>query len=462
MSNLDKVHNQLIEPIYTQSEPNQPIDLGRVPINFNHFGTTYNDIAIVTMQFKPDNQLNIFCPLDDKPHLFGYELMVAHDHNQKLTLTDSDIIIDGFWTHSDGECGGIHFLPGQSIVTVTSPSDSICTVAFHLFNFPEFLGSDDYFIITGEAPLQGFKRCGRVVLKADGWIITIAATEKTGVLSESLKRQGGYAITYVGQVTRENGAAFSSEQLEDILLCLHYFLSFSMGRWTSIALPVGFNNEGKKVYERWGIERTSDGTWNGSSSWFDKHHGELLSQVFPGFIYLWKNEIWRQTLPRVLYWYIGACDRRAGIGVDTGLILAQSSLELLAWTYLVLDKKIISRTKFKKHAFTAAEGLRNLIYSLNIPQEIPKSLEILQKNTWSDGPEAITKLRNSLTHPEALMNLPSHSYFEGWKLSLWYIDMILLRLCGHNGGYSNRLLIHRWVGEVESVPWAQNENERQE
>lgn len=453
MSNFVKTNTSLINPIYTQTEPNQPIKLGRVPIQFDHEGVIYQDSAIITMRFQPEDRLEFFCGLEEKPPFLGHMLMIATDHNPRLTLTDIGITIDGVWTASGGKNDGILFRPEQSSVIVTHPSDSICAATFHLVNFPEFLGCDDYFIVTGEAPLQSFQRCGRAVLKTDGWVITIAAMERTTSLSKLLKSQGGYAITYVGQVTREDGAAFSDKQLEDVLLCLHYFLSFSLGCWISIVLPVGFDAEGNKVYERWGMARSATGPWNGSYSWFDPHHGELLSQVFPGFASLWKKEAWRNMLPRTLYWYLGACDRGVGIGVDTGLILAQSALELLAWTHLVLDQKIISRTQFKNRAFSAAKGLRQLMSSLNISQEIPQSLSLLQKNSWSDGPEAITKLRNSLTHPEALMNLPRNSYYEGWKLSLWYIDMILLRLCGHNGKYANRLIPH-WVGTVESVPWS--------
>lgn len=82
---------------------------------------------------------------------------------------------------------------------------------------------------------------------------------------------------------------------------------------------------------------------NGSCSWFDEHHGELLADVFAGFMKLWTNELWRTPLTHALYWYLGACDRRTGIGVDTGIILAQTALEGLAWTYCVQDRKMVSR-----------------------------------------------------------------------------------------------------------------------
>ena len=263
---------------------------------------------------------------------------------------------------------------------------------------------------------------------------------------------------HMGQITREDESTFSSEQLDELLSCLHYFLSFALGRWAGVALPVGFDAAGNKAFEEWGLRITADGPWHGGSSWFDSHHSELLSQLFPWFMKLWTNKLWQKPLRDALYWYVASCDRRVGIGVDAGLILAQTALELLAWTYCVLDRKMISAAAFQPRRLSAADKLRLLASSLNIPLEIPPHLSALhgrRGKKWIDGMEAITDVRNSLVHPAAHQNLLNFSYFEAWKLSLWYIDLVLLRLCGHSGKYANRLY-QRWTGQVESVPWAQS------
>jgi hypothetical protein len=38
------------------------------------------------------------------------------------------------------------------------------------------------------------------------------------------------------------------------------------------------------------------------------------------------------------------------------------------------------------------------------------------------------------------------------QLSLFYLELALLRLIGFDGEYANRLGSH-WVGDVEPVPW---------
>ena len=46
--------------------------------------------------------------------------------------------------------------------------------------------------------------------------------------------------------------------------------------------------------------------------------------------------------------------------------------------------------------------------------------------------------------------------FDAWWLSLWYQELALLRLLGHQGSYANRTRIDRWVGQIEPVPWRES------
>jgi hypothetical protein len=411
------------------------------------------------MTFLPNERLEFICELGDKPPKFGPESFVDDSHNLRLTLTDRNIRFDVLCASVGGNHGGIVFLPKTSAIMTMPPSNSISTATFHLFNFPDFIGPEDYLLTTKDGQRQTSQRCDRVVLQADGWKVTIAATDRTDSLTKTLKAQGGYLITHMGRITREDESTFSSEQLNGLMTTLHYFLSFALGRWAGVALPIGLDIAGNKVFEEWGLRITADGSWNSSSSWFDSHHSEQLSEVFPGFMKIWTNELWQKPLSDALYWYLGACDRRVGVGVDTGLILAQTALELLAWTYCVLDRKMISATAFQPRRLSAADKLRLLASSLNIPLDIPPNLPSLRGRRgrkWVDGMDAITNIRNLLVHPDAVQQqLPGVTYFEAWKLSLWYIDLVLLQLCGHDGKYGNRL-IQRWAGQVESVPWAQN------
>jgi hypothetical protein len=77
----------------------------------------------------------------------------------------------------------------------------------------------------------------------------------------------------------------------------------------------------------------------------------------------------------------------------------------------------------------------------------------LQANCWKDGPEAIVLIRNELVHPERQLPIKIGTVIaEAWNLSQWYAELMILRLSGYDGPYSNRLK-RNWVGQVESVPW---------
>ena len=81
-----------------------------------------------------------------------------------------------------------------------------------------------------------------------------------------------------------------------------------------------------------------------------------------------------------------------------------------------------------------------------------RALHAQRGKKWLDGAEAITEIRNAIVHPSKELNLPDGAYCDAWRLSLWYLDLVFLRLLGHEGEYGNRLS-KRSVGEVETVPW---------
>ena len=143
---------------------------------------------------------------------------------------------------------------------------------------------------------------------------------------------------------------------------------------------------------------------------------------------------------------------RAGdsAGIDGGLVLSQAALERLA--VAVLHKNGLA-TRGK-----VAERMRRALRHLGIPtaisQATPRLYSGKRRQLWIDGPGAVTKIRNELVHPASRLGAKPGSYFfEAWQLAQWYVEMMLLRMAGYDGFYSNRLRA-RWIGQVEPVPWA--------
>lgn len=456
MNDRIETDKPIIDPIYSQNEPNQPIDLGQVAVRFDLQDTTYSKGANATMVFLPGHKLKFAVPFDDSEAV--WKAWSKDDFKVRLTLVERDVAFDCLWATADGN---MVLSPLNSAVTVTQPHSAISTATFHLFNFPDFRGPESYVLRTGEPPLQEFKTCGRAILKADGWIITIAATDRTDELEKQLKSQGGYVITHMGHIVREDGATFTSKQLNEVLTCLSYFFALTLGRWTNAELPIGFDGNGNRVYEQWGMGRTTQGRWKSFCSWFNPQHGDMLSQVFPGFMSLWKSSLWHKPLAHAIYWYIGACKGGAGIGNDTGLILAQTALELLAWTYCVQERKMVSPKAFGPRGLNAADKIRLLASSMDIPTEIPLGLSALNGRPgkkWEDGMEAITSIRNSLVHPDNQLTVSGDYYLEAYMFSLWFINLVFLHLCNHNGLYANILPTTSGLATVDRVPWAKNDS----
>ena len=337
-------------------------------------------------------------------------------------------------------------------------SNAIVKATFHLFNWPHFYGLTDYGLSDGTCQDKYGNRYGRVVMRFDGWEVTVIANRHTRRLIESLKDSGGYALTHVGSIVRFDSSPFSTSDLDDLIEGLTFFFSFLLGRWSGPQLTVGVDQDGHRVFESWGLGRVDSGHWKGSRSCFDSHHAEMLTDVVAGFWRRWTNDKWRRALSESIYWYLNANSDWSGIGVDSALLFTQSALELLAWNYCVIDQQMISSNAFKPSGLTAADKLRLLVSTMGIPKEIPQFLSSLPKQTprqgkkWEDALEAITELRNGLVHPGRDRAVKEGAYFDAFRLSLWYIEMVLLRVFGYAGKYGNRLA-YRVGGDVEMVPW---------
>ncbi len=244
---IEQLTKHPIDPFFDQSQPNDPIDLGNHDISYEIKGTTFKAKAAVHLRFSPDIRLVFKVPISSispSPapfHHFGVDGYV------NLTLTNG-INIEAILTSS--RSSEIVFLPRFGMFRISQTSDQIRSARFHLFNFPILYGPDRYSLETQMDTSTDFRICSRTELKADNWVITICEVERSVDLLRNLKENGGYALTGVGQIVREDGSTFDTYALEKLFICLHSFFSFAFGRWMGIGLTRGFDAKGINVYER--------------------------------------------------------------------------------------------------------------------------------------------------------------------------------------------------------------------
>ena len=352
---------------------------------------------------------------------------------------------------------------------VIEPSQEISYVLFHLTNFKMFLGS---WISSpdSETPCPW----GRVILKAEGWKVTIDALKEINDLVHSLHSLSGYAVTHVGKLERSNGEEFTAKEASDFLEALFYFLSFTRGLWSELILPVGYNASGNPIWREWNPQRVRVDRWQDEEqevySWFWIDGSHSLVEIFPSFMRKWRDRDWRESLESVIHWYVES-NKQVG-GVKGSIVLTQAALELLTWVILVhkgdVPEKDFKDTKNTNYNSTSRK-INRLLKKLCIPQDIPfelANLRLFESNlTYSknNGPYAFTEVRNSITHadPETrqkLRNTASTAIIEAWELGLWYVELILLRLFDYQGLYVNRMLRRRLIGGLETVPWASTDS----
>lgn len=335
-------------------------------------------------------------------------------------------------------------------------ADSIEYALFHLPNFRSFSGSN-----TRD---ESGTRCqaARAVVEGGGWRITLdelpnESATKGRKFGEQIEAMSGFGITHVGRLERISGDSFSATDAKPILEALSQFLSFCRGSWVAPVLPVGFDLDGKRTWEEWRggkIER-----WHRVGSWFDSLSCVGLVEVFSGFLLRWNDEAWKEPIRLALHWYVES-NMCAG-GVEGGTILSQAAFELLAWTLLVEDRRVLSEFGFQK--LPASDKLRLLLSACGIPLTIPSSLGELTKSAkafdWDDGAKAITEVRNALVHAspkkrKKVLGGNTGTRVEAWSLGLWYLELVLLRLFDFQGKYSDRLVQDGWIGQnVKTVPW---------
>ena len=434
----------ILQPCYDFTKPNASILISQTKASVSEKGKVYEGDAKVYLNLLPNAKIHI--------HATFPQLLISPD---KLALDGMDV---------PGYAAGASFSLSKSSESksdiVWSPSmepligrgdqsSQMVAVVFHLFNYKDIFGTR----MSKEELGTAWHTIHHVDLKASGWNVELKSLPTTSDTFKTLEKEGGYGLTHVGCLQKEDRSSFDGKTAEEMLNTLRHYLSFSKGMWCNPCIAVGFDDKENRVWESWS---SPQGGWSKPSSWFDQHHCEQLVNLFPGFMARWENEDWREALHEVIYWYLNS--NRSSRGIDAGIILTQAAIERLSFEYAVRHKKLIEADGFK--GLRASDKFRLLFSSLDIPIDIPASLSEIQslakQFNWVDAPQAITEIRNSLVHPEHKRRGKfGEAFFPAWNLGQWYLELALLRICDYSGTYGNRLA-SRWVGQVETVPWDNN------
>lgn len=327
-----------------------------------------------------------------------------------------------------------------------NPAEPLHYALAHMVNFPRVIGS---FIQWSD----GAWGPGRVVLEGGGWRLIVDQSRYSDELEKELQKTGGYAITHVARVERPDGAPFTANELQGLLDALTHFCWLAAEARCGPILPVGFDRNGAPSFARWSMPWIEP--FGNSWTWLDMVHPNELKALFPGFMERYQDPYWRSVVIHAIQYMIEAGRPST---VERALIMGQLMLEAVSYSWLVEEVKVLTRARFEKRK--AAENIRNLLVSMGIPIRLPDdfaSLATLQPPPGAalDGPQCIVTMRNRCVHRRRPDPSPDYGpLVEAWRLTAWYCELVLLRVCRFDGLYRSRLAKEVFTGTVEPVPWS--------
>jgi len=434
-------------PLYKTEAANVPILLYEGPCALAQNTSCFDGSGSIHLEWLPQPRLAMqFSPSDPAV---------------RIRLGHAELDISGLGTRAEAMVTSVPMLsfangtpPVQGRVGRIEFGEAVsCTrVRFHLPNFLFFHGAP-----VRDAPRSSSSQ--RALLEHEGLRVTLDRAMPYGhPLETSIQREGGYAITHVGVVDHIDGSALSLKDTEPVLDCLGHYLSFCRGSWTYPVLLCAEDAGGSIVGQRWEMNHTI-GRSKQTIPWLPRNEpvGAHMREAFSGYAEAWFSALWGDSIRIATQWYV---ESSTG-AVEKSIILTQAAFELLAWTRLVEDTHILSKKVWEGKSLSFAEKLRRLLDSCSIPLSVPLKLDKLLAYSkalrFSDGPEALTGLRNSLVHPSPTKRkrLEEHpgAALDAWRLGLWYLDLIILHVCGYKSSYSNRTVGGWPTDEAMSVPW---------
>lgn len=439
------IEKQEFQPAYDFDSSESCIRLSTGTAEIIIDGVPYSCDGEVHLDFLPRPRIYLYGKCNEA--LTDALSMVITDQKKISSYSFNGKQIDGFVSSIKDNV--YKWVPhSEPINGLGDESIKMTRVVFHLFNFVGFFGTRRS-IAKKKTTYYAIEH---VDFTSENWNVELKSLTSTRENLIKLKAEGGYQLTHIGEMKKTDETLFSGKDAAEYLNTLRFFFSFAMGCWCNPICAVGFDSSNNCVWESWSSPADTQHT---QLSWFDPHHSSQLTTLFPGFISKWVDKKWNKTLHDCLYWYLQA--NQSERGIDIGIILCQTAIELLSYEFVVNDRQLLSAKGFKD--LWASDKFRLLFSSLGIPLAIPddcsklKKLVSNNKQKWLDAPHVLTEIRNSLVHPDhKLCELNLNEYYETWNLSLWYLEMSILAICGYSEDYGNRLKQH-WIGEIKNVPW---------
>lgn len=300
---------------------------------------------------------------------------------------------------------------------------------------------------------SGAGSAARLVLSASDWRITLDEIDGRREVVEQMKANRSIAATHVGALERTDGRSFSASEGRTVLESLQAYLSFVVGRWTGPCLAVGVDDN-DVVWTEWEYSRVTP--YRYIQSWVAKLERSQVERPFVEFFAKWQNPNWHQAIKQAVHWYAEA-QLQAG-SIEGAIVLLATAFELLAFAVMVENEGLMSNQACDD---LGAKGrLEELMRWAGIQLDTPDTFVelILLGPSFAKTASALIEVRRTIAHPTKsnrakLGQFPGVATTQAWRLGLWVLELVLLRLFNYSGTYRNRITAE-WSHDNERVPWA--------
>lgn len=300
---------------------------------------------------------------------------------------------------------------------------------------------------------------GRATARGDGWLLDIDALDPSREDLARLRRSGGYGATHTFSLQRADGSPFTGEGALQVLDAIRCALSLIVGRRADVVLPVGWHDD-EPVWAWWTAGRID--SFREYGSWLDASiGGPQAGEVIGQFLKRWPDRLSSDTLRYATSYYVQAL----GLGVELGTAAAVSGLLLLAYSWLVEENQLYSKTAWGNLRPEAESQIGALLKmsDCRINTVVPAAFAHLAAVAEQldadgqprDGLGCVIRMRNDVIHPTRTKRTKwsAYQWAEAHSLAVHFLELALLAYIGYRGRIHPRISANRWLGYTEDVSW---------
>ena len=452
----EEEYKKYVQPFYDFETEDGVMVLEKSKGTFSVQNKTIDVAVIAEIDFRRSAKLVFRLYNNDNDALTLFPAInIGSDNDSKFTFKAKEIegnicrctrktnppSLDIIWSPFVAKLGSVFTQLGNDATKLKS-------VTLHIFNFSDVQGlycSKHIKSENGESQIITWAE-----LLNDEWLVEFNSLPGNIDKYKKLKDNGGYQLTHVLNFSKADNSYFTVGEAKKLISFFDFFISFSKGNMCRSVCPIGYDENNSIVWTFW---NHPDELWKRPMTWLHDQHIESLEELCPKMYKLWNTEYWNSSLKTIIYWYITV--NNFDHNINANIILTYTALERISYEYFVNYKKLMTKNKFKD--LKGPDILRELLTSLGISLLIPSSRESLNIHnpSFEDGPHALNLVRNSIVHPDN----KNHGQYKDCivyvhYLGLWYLELVILRLCDYNGAYVNRLNYNLPSnGKPEYVPW---------